>query len=71
MVSGTASKFAHVQGQRPLVGVARWSTGSAKLLGAATVITLPASPYTLADPAGGSQGMAQLQHACAVVMGLH
>ena len=71
MVPGTASKFAHVQGQRALVGVARWSTGSAKLLGAATVITLLASPYTLADPAGSSQRMAQLQHACAVVMGLH
>ena len=71
MVPGTASKFAHVQGQRPLVGVARWSTGSAKLLGAATVITLLASPYTLADPAGSSQQMAQLQQAFAVAMGLH
>ena len=70
MVPGTASKFAHVQGQRPLVGIGRWATGSVKLLGAATVITLLASPYSLADPAGSSQRMAQLQHACAVVMGL-
>jgi hypothetical protein len=65
-----ASKFAHAQGQRPLVGIGRWATGSAKLLGAATVITLLAPPYSLADPAGSSQRMAQLQHACAVVMGL-
>lgn len=71
MVPETASAFAHVQGQRPLVGIGRWATGSAKLLGAATVITLLASPYTLADPAGSSQRMSQLQHACAVVMGLH
>ena len=42
-----------------------------KLLGAATVITLLASPYGLADPAGSSPRMAQLQHACGVVMGLH
>jgi hypothetical protein len=53
-----------------LVGIGRWATGSAKLLRAATVITLLASPYSLADPAGSSQRMAQLQHACAVVMGL-
>jgi hypothetical protein len=67
----TASKFAHVQGQRPLVGVGRLATGSAKLLGAATVITLLVSPYTLVDAAGSAQRTAQLQHACAVVMGLH
>jgi hypothetical protein len=54
-----------------LVGIGRWATGSAKLLGAATVITLLASPYTLADPAGSSQQMAQLQQAFAVAMGLH
>jgi hypothetical protein len=71
MVPETTSKFAHVQGQRPLVGIGRWATGSVKLLGAATVITLLASPYTLADPAGNSQRMAQLQHACPVAMGLH
>jgi hypothetical protein len=71
MVPETASKFARVQGQRPRVSIGRWATGSAKLLGAATVITLLASPYTLADPAGSSQRMAQLQHACGVVMGLH
>jgi hypothetical protein len=71
MVAEAASKFAHVQGRPPLVGIGRWATGSVKLLGAATVITLLASPYTLADPAGSSQRMAQLQHACAVVMGLH
>jgi hypothetical protein len=42
MVPETASKFAHIQGQRPPVGIGRWATRSAKLLGAATVT--PCSP---------------------------
>lgn len=48
----------------------RWPGGSAITLGAATIALL-ACANAVAQAPGNSSRMAQEQHACAVVMGLH
>jgi len=71
MVSEISSNAAQMHGQRSLAGVGGRATGPAKLIGAAAVIMVLSSPLTFAETTGNSQRMAQEQHACAVVMGLH
>ena len=71
MISQTFPDIAEKQGQGPLGRLGRWAAGSAKLAGAAAFIALLASSGTVANAAETSSRMAQEQHACAVVMGLH
>ena len=71
MAPETSSSIALAQQPGALAGIARWATSSARLLGSIAVIALFASPFTLANAAESSQRMAQEQHACTVVMGLH
>ena len=52
-------------------GIGRCVNRSVKLFGATALIVLLASPFALANAAETSPRMAQEEHACAVVMGLH
>ena len=69
MLSQTSS-IAQEKDRGPLASIRRWATRSAKLAGAAAIITLLASPQTVANAADGSSRIAQERHACAVVLGL-
>ena len=71
MVSQTFPDIAEEQALGPLGRLGRRAAGSAKLSGAAAFIALLASFGTVANAAETSSRMAQEQHACAVVMGLH
>ena len=71
MVPAIFSGIAQRQGQRLLVGMGLRAKRSAKLLGAAAVISLLASPIAFANDLGNSQQAARVEHACSVVMGLH
>jgi hypothetical protein len=70
MLPQTSSIIAQKQERGRLARISRWAARSAKLAGAAVVITLLASPQTFADAAEGSSRIAQERHACAVVLGL-
>jgi hypothetical protein len=70
MLSPTSSNIAPTRTRNPPARPSRRRVPSAKIIGAA-IIALLASGSTFADAAESSSGMARLQHACAVVMGLH
>src|SRR6516165_8872554 len=70
MVPAIFSGIAQRQGQRLLVGMGLRAKRSAKLLGAAAVVSLLASTIAFAND-GNSQQAARVEHACSVVMGLH
>jgi hypothetical protein len=70
MLQQTSSIIAQKQERGGLACISRWAVRSAKLAGAAAVITLLASPQTFANAAEGSSRIAQERHACAVVVGL-
>ena len=69
MLPQTSSIIAQKQERDRLACIRRWAARSAKLAGAAAVITLLASPQTFANAAEGSSRIAQERHACAVVLG--
>jgi hypothetical protein len=68
MLPQTSSIIAQKQERGGLACISRWAARSAKLAGAAAVITLFASSHTFA--AENSSRIAQERHACAVVLGL-
>jgi hypothetical protein len=70
MLPQTSAIIAQKQERGRLVCINRWVARSAKLAGAAAVITLLASPQPFANAAEGSSRIAQERHACAVVLGL-
>jgi hypothetical protein len=70
MLPQTSSIVAQKQERGPIACISRWAARSAKLAGAAAVITLLASPQTFANAAEGSSRIAQEGHACSVVLGL-
>jgi hypothetical protein len=70
MLPQTYSIIAQKQERGPFACISRWAARSARLAGAAAVITLLASPQTFANAAEGSSRMAQERHACSVVLGL-
>jgi hypothetical protein len=70
MFSLTSSNITQTQGRDPSGRLSRRTTPSVKIIGAAAVALL-ACADGFADAAENSSGMAQEQHACAVVMGLH
>ena len=70
MLSQTSAIITQKQDRGRLAFISGWAARSAKLAGAAAVITLLASPQTFADAAEGSSRIAQERHACAVVLGL-
>ena len=70
MLPQTSSIIAQKQERGRLACISRWAARSAKLAGAAAVITLLASPQTFANAAENSARLAQEQHACAVILGL-
>ena len=70
MLPQTSSIIAQQKEQGRLASFRRWAARSAKLAGAAAIITLLASPQTFANAAEGSSRIAKERHACAVVLGL-
>ena len=70
MLSQTSSIIAQRRQRDRFACISRWAARSAKLAGAAAVITLLASPQTFANAAEGPSRTAQERHACAVVLGL-
>jgi len=71
MTPEIVSRVAQTQAPRPLVDMRCWAKKSAKLLGAAAVVSLLASPIAFANEAANSERMTREEHACTVVMGLH
>jgi hypothetical protein len=71
MVSLTSSDVAEAREQGPLGRISGWRARSAKLASAAAFVILLVSSGIVANAAENSSRMAQEQHACAVVMGLH
>lgn len=69
MLPQTSSIIAQKQERGPFACIGLWAARSAKLAGAAAVITLLAS-QTFANAAEGSSRIAQERHACSVVLGL-
>ena len=70
MLPQTSSIIAQKKERGRLACIHRWAARSAKLASAAAIITLLASPQTVANAADGSSRIAQERHACAVVLGL-
>jgi hypothetical protein len=70
MLSQTSS-IAQEKDRGPLASIRRWATRSAKLAGAAAIITVLASPQTFANAAEDSSRIAREGHVCAVVLGLN
>jgi hypothetical protein len=64
------SSIAQEKQRRPLASIRRWAARSAKLAGAAAIITVLASPQTFANAAKDSSRIAQERRVCAVVLGL-
>ena len=71
MIPDIFSGVAQTQSPPPLVDMSRWAKRSAKLLSAAAVVSLLASPIAFANEAANSERMKREEHACTVVMGLH
>jgi hypothetical protein len=70
MLPQTSSIIVQKKERGRLASIRSWAARSAKLAGAAAIITLLASPQTFANAAEDSSRITQERHACAVVLGL-